>query len=312
MRISLVTPAYQAGRYLEETIRSVIAQNWSNLELILIDGGSTDETRTIAQHYAPWISHFVSEPDDGQADAINKGLQLATGEFVNWLNADDLLTPGALATVARLGARADVVAGATEDFDPQGRTRVIQARGLCFEEMVRHGAGGDVLFHQPSIWVRRKCLAAIGPLATDLHYKFDFDMLLRLLAQQPLVVYTPQILARFRLHPASKTVGEQPKFLADHVRALARLRANPAYTRWHPLIEQPLRDKRWQLYLAKLMADGQRSRWSRLRELRAQVKAEPAHRCSGSTRRAAQRILLKGTHVKLAKMPRRRWALRRG
>lgn len=302
-RLSLITPSYQAAEYLEETIRSVAAQGWEDLEYIMIDGGSSDETAAIADHYSPWINHFVSEPDSGQADAINKGLRLATGEFVNWLNADDLLTPGALAEVARLGASCDIAAGATEDFDWRGRTRILSPRGLRFEELVRQGAGGDVLFHQPSIWIRRSHLLATGPLATDLHFKFDFDMLLRLLANRPRVAYTQKVLARFRLHDASKTVGSQPKFLADHVKVLQRLRENEALAEFHSNIEQPLRDKRWQLYLATLMADGQRSRWARLRELHGRVREDPAHRCGGSARRAAQRILLKGRHTKTAKMP---------
>jgi len=99
----LITPSFNQGADIEETIRSVLLQGYPNLEYIIIDGGSSDETVDIIKKYAPWITYWVSEPDQGQSDAINKGLARATGEWVNWLNSDDFLLPGALSALVAAG-----------------------------------------------------------------------------------------------------------------------------------------------------------------------------------------------------------------
>ena len=94
-RISVVTPSFNQGQFIEEAIRSVLLQGYPNLEYIIVDGGSTDALIDIIRRYTPWISSWFSERDDGQSDAINKGLGVATGEIVSWLNSDDLVTPDA-------------------------------------------------------------------------------------------------------------------------------------------------------------------------------------------------------------------------
>ena len=100
-RISIVTPSDQQGRYLEQTVQSVLGQGYENLEYIVVDGGSTDESRLILERYAERLAWWCSEPDDGQTHAINKGLRQATGDIVAYLNSDDILLPGALASVAQ-------------------------------------------------------------------------------------------------------------------------------------------------------------------------------------------------------------------
>ena len=116
-RISVVTPSYNQGQFIEETIRSVLLQGYPNLEYIIVDGGSTDGSVEIVRRYGLWISSWSSERDNCQSEAINKGLRGATGEIVSWLNSDDLLTPGALHKVAlRLASddRPAVVCGVAE------------------------------------------------------------------------------------------------------------------------------------------------------------------------------------------------------
>src|SRR5687767_12795196 len=95
-KISIVTPSYNQGIFLEETLRSILLQNYPNLELIVIDGGSNDNSVEIIKKYEPWITYWITEKDRGQSDAINKGIRRTTGEILTWINSDDLLTPGSL------------------------------------------------------------------------------------------------------------------------------------------------------------------------------------------------------------------------
>jgi len=100
-KITIVTPSYNQGNYLEETIRSVLLQNYPNLEYIIIDGGSTDNTKNIIKKYENWITYWISEPDYGQSNAINKGMRQSTGQILNWINSDDIFLPKAFYYVAR-------------------------------------------------------------------------------------------------------------------------------------------------------------------------------------------------------------------
>ena len=95
-RISVVTPSFNQGKFIEETIRSVLLQGYPNLEYLMIDGGSTDNSVEIIKKYSPWLTYWVSEPDDGQSDAINRGLKMSSGDFATWINSDDLLCKNAL------------------------------------------------------------------------------------------------------------------------------------------------------------------------------------------------------------------------
>ena len=125
-RISIVTPSFNQGRFIEETILSVLGQGYPNLEYIVIDGGSTDETGAVLERYRDQLDHVVSEKDDGQSHAINKGMAIATGEILTWLNSDDMLAPGALfaMAIAFATSRAEIVAGIAEIYrDGQAHLR---------------------------------------------------------------------------------------------------------------------------------------------------------------------------------------------
>ncbi len=128
--VSIITPSYNQAQFLEETIRSVISQDYAGIEYIIIDGGSTDGSVEIIRQYASRVAHWVSEPDQGQADAINKGFQRATGDIVTWLNADDVyVTRDAIRLVVmafQAHPHADIVYGDAMTIDEQGYVRRVR------------------------------------------------------------------------------------------------------------------------------------------------------------------------------------------
>ncbi|GAI34604.1 unnamed protein product, partial [marine sediment metagenome] len=122
-RVSIITPSYNQGQFIEETIRSVLLQGYANLEYIIMDGGSTDDSVEIIRKYEPWLTYWVSEPDRGQAHAIDKGFARSTGEILAWLNSDDTYLPGAIAKSVRLlndDPNAEAICGGELQIDSQG------------------------------------------------------------------------------------------------------------------------------------------------------------------------------------------------
>jgi glycosyltransferase involved in cell wall biosynthesis len=240
-RISVVTPSYNQAAYLEETIRSVLLQGYPNLEYIVVDGGSTDGTDAVLAKYEPWLSYWVSEKDRGQTHAINKGLARATGEIFNWINSDDLLTPGALVSVAVEMGRSDCLAGAVVDFDPFGAEQLFVCRKLSPSRLI----AGQSVYHQPGVWLRRALVAAAGGLQENFHYTFDWDLMIRYLAIARKVKYTSRILARFRLHPESKTVRLESTFHLERKAVLKKLLEERRFARLHPSCRRALRRFDW-------------------------------------------------------------------
>lgn len=152
-KISIVTPSYNQASFLEETIRSVLLQGYPNLEFVVVDGGSTDGTVEILERYDPWIDHWVSEPDDGQDDAIRKGLEEATGEIEAYLNSDDVLLPGALEEVASTLTQNPEAAWGTGNAvyfsdDVSSPTRVFEAD----EPQMPHLIFGQPFAQQSTFW----------------------------------------------------------------------------------------------------------------------------------------------------------------
>ncbi|MEX2528480.1 MAG: glycosyltransferase family 2 protein [Gemmatimonadota bacterium] len=209
-RITVVTPSYQQATFLEETLRSVLLQSYPALEYIVVDGGSTDGSREILERYGEWLDHWVSEPDSGQSEAINKGLARSTGEVWNWLNSDDLLEPGALAAVA-------------EGFTPTG-TRAVAGWERRFGEghptTLHQGTPRDhplewTLFvghlDQPCTYFRRMDIEELGGLDTGLHWGMDLDLYMRYLLRfgQEDIRSVDSVISNFRLHADSKTVRQE-------------------------------------------------------------------------------------------------------
>jgi len=204
--ISIVTPSLNQGKFLEETIRSVLLQGYPNLEYIIIDGGSTDDSVEIIKKYEPWLSYWVSEKDSGQSDAINKGWERATGEIVAYLNSDDLYTPGALGEVAlEFGDHPEcaVIHGQTITTDQGGKQRGVF--GSSFDLISSINGCNDTVA-QPSAFIRRSVLSDVGLMDENLHRAMDYDLWLRLRIKYPFY-YVPQRWSKLRCHPASKSSG---------------------------------------------------------------------------------------------------------
>lgn len=221
--LSLVIPSFNQARYLEEALAGLCDAHAEGVELIVVDGGSHDGSREVILRHAHRLAWWVSEPDEGQSDALNKGFAKARGEWLGWLNSDDLLLPGALATLRTfVDTHPDArwVVGGGRFIDAAGRTlrsypappRPLRAADLS--------PWAHNWFGQPGCIFRRDLFEqAGGHLRSDLHYAMDLDLWLRLGEHAPLQP-VPAELGAYRLHPASKTVDQRVPMEVEVVRVL--------------------------------------------------------------------------------------------
>jgi GT2 family glycosyltransferase len=211
--VSVVTPSYNQAAYLEDTLRSVLAQKYPNLEYLVVDGGSNDGSVEIVERYSHQLTWWISEPDQGQAEAINKGLKRAKGEIVSWLNSDDVYLPGALA-------------GAVAAFDAHpeaglvyGDAVTIDARGCPLNPLTFADWGLEELMRfriicQPAVFMRRQVLEEIGLLDASYHYFLDHQLWLRIASVSP-IQHIPSRWAAARHHPGAKNVAQAEAFGAE-------------------------------------------------------------------------------------------------
>jgi glycosyltransferase involved in cell wall biosynthesis len=208
--VSIVTPSFNQARFIERTIASVLEQAYPSLEYVICDGNSTDGTRMILDRYRS-RAVIVSEPDDGQASAVNKAIRLTCGEIIGWLNSDDVYRPDAIARVAAVfahGPDIDVVYGEADLIDADDRvigryytepwdaSRLPQRCFLC----------------QPAVFFRRRAIERWGSLDERLHFCLDYEYWLRLCAGGAHFEYIPDVLAASRLHAQTKTLGQRLEF----------------------------------------------------------------------------------------------------
>lgn len=215
--ISIITPSYNQATFIEATIQSVLAQNYPRTEYLVMDGASTDGTISILRKYER-ILRWQSEPDRGQADAINKGFRQSNGQIVAWLNSDDIYLPGALHRVARFFAQnpaVDVLYGDYWFIDDLGRT-VMRRREIPFDAGIL--LYGLDYISQPTVFFRRRVLDQFGYLDESLHYGLDWEYWLRLARGGARFAHLPRYLAATRLHTAAKTIIAPPEMRAEHGR----------------------------------------------------------------------------------------------
>ena len=203
-KISVVTPSYNQGPFLERTILSILNQNYPNLEYFVIDGGSTDNSVNIIQKYEDRIDYWVSEKDKGQTDAINKGMRRATGDIVCWINSDDVLLPGALLTVGRYFMKhpnIEYLNGVVIEIGRQDEILKMTHTILC-KWFAERGAFNTL---QQGMFWKRSLFGKVGYLDTSFHAMMDYEFIVRLFESNVKMAFINKPLGAIRIYGETKT-----------------------------------------------------------------------------------------------------------
>jgi len=238
-KLSIITPSYNQGTYLGETISSVVQQGYPNLEYIIMDGGSTDESLDIIKMHEKDISVWISEPDNGQSHAFNKGLSKSSGDIIGWLNSDDVYYPGALKKVVQVfneHPEVDVVFGNVNFIDENGkvlhRTKEItlDLNTYVFTERCYHANAAG--------FFRKHCFEKYGLLNEKLVYSMDYELYLRFAFNHCVFFQLNDVLAAYRLHAHSKTYTRFDTMKAE---CKASAETYKKYLKIHPAFYLPLK-----------------------------------------------------------------------
>jgi glycosyltransferase involved in cell wall biosynthesis len=246
-RISVVTPSYNQGEFIEETIRSVLLQGYPNLEYIVVDGQSTDGAVSVIRKYAPWLTFWVSEPDRGQSHAISKGLEQSTGDIFQWINSDDVLLPSALSNVGAAWTAGHAIVGPITIGTSLANADLHRNAHISALALIT----GAASYLQPGVWLPREGIARAG-LSLDLHYAFDLDMMIRFLLGPYELRYIDSPLVFFRLHPDSKTESNVTAFDRDRLyikRVALDLSRDPSF---RAICQRALRQFVWHRFVDRI------------------------------------------------------------
>jgi glycosyltransferase involved in cell wall biosynthesis len=217
MLVSIVTPSYNQSHFIEATIRSVLSQDYPQIEYFVVDGASTDGTADIIHKYEDRLAWWVSEKDMGQTDAINKGFARATGKVLAWLNSDDTYEPGAVSAAVRYlqeHPNAGMVYGGCNYIDGNGDViGQFQSRQTSYQRIRR----GYNHIPQQTMFFRAELWKQVGPLDPSFHYAMDYDLWTRIAARTE-IRYVPQTWANFRLHTSGKTIMADDRFWPEMLR----------------------------------------------------------------------------------------------
>jgi glycosyltransferase involved in cell wall biosynthesis len=255
--VSVITPSYNQAAYLESALLSVLRQDYPHLEYIVIDGGSTDGSREILERYDDQLTYWTSEPDQGQADAINKGLRMATGAVVAWLNSDDMYMSGAVREAVE-----------ALEKNPQagmvyGDGLMVDANGRLLDKHRYRGYGLEDLLHwevllQPTSFMRTQALREVGYLSSRYHYILDHELWIRIAARYP-IVHVPSFWAVERTHIQAKTVAQAAVWVEEGRDFIERAESDPMLG---PIIEDDKRsfNASFQAFAARRLIDAHRFR----------------------------------------------------
>jgi len=211
---SIITPSYNQGKYLEQTIQSVLNQTHSNIEYLVIDGGSTDNSIDIIKKYEENISYWISESDDGQADAINKGFRHSSGDFVCWVNSDDILYPDYVDKrfqQFKENPDVDMIYGDVEQGFDFSNKRLRKGRQTSIKDMLKYA---ECPIPQQSAMWRRRAIEKIGYLDPQWHVLLDREYFIRTVANCS-IKYITGAVAFFRHHTHSKSIMEKLKWAEE-------------------------------------------------------------------------------------------------
>lgn len=220
--ITVVTPSYQQGRWLEAAMRSVLDQGYPRLEYVVVDGGSTDGSVDVLRRHADRLAWWTSGPDGGQADAINQGFERTTGEVMGWLNSDDMLLPGALARIARAfrDPRVQAVCGWRELIDEQGRP----VSSMAYPQPTAAVLRTRPILPQETVYWRRSLWERLGPLDAGLRFAMDTEYWLRMLERGVTPRLIRAFLGVFRWQPEQKSARLLHVQREENARIFARAR----------------------------------------------------------------------------------------
>lgn len=246
-RITIVTPSYNQGQFIEETIRSILLQNYPNLEYIVIDGGSTDEATAIIRKYERWLTYWVSEKDRGQSHAINKGMERATGEICNWINSDDCLSRNALKTISVGFADKNILCFcgfARVIFDDDIKDELFRT-SLLDKDINTHLA--NCSFSQPATFFRMSGFREITPVEESLHMNMDMYMWYRFVCLHGLgrIKHTEEIICDVKAQKDAKTIKHFRKSFVDKQRIYDSLfvELNKKYKYHSDILPMPIADE---------------------------------------------------------------------
>jgi GT2 family glycosyltransferase len=223
--VSIVTPSYNQALYLEQTIQSVLQQDYPRIEYIVVDGASTDNSFEIIKKYNDRLAYWISEKDSGQAEAINKGFARAKGEILAWLNSDDYYLPDTISAVVKCfdeNPEAVMLYGDMLAVNGNGQTiNVLKYRQYSLQDLLCFQIVG-----QPSVFFRRSALDKTGLLDTSFHFMLDHHLWIRL-AQQGRILHVPQVWSAARYHPQAKNRARAAEFGREAFRVLDWVKSQP-------------------------------------------------------------------------------------
>jgi len=215
--VSIVTPSYNHARYIEATMQSVLTQDYPRIEYIVVDGGSNDGTVEVVKKYEDKLAWWVSEKDNGQTDAINKGFARATGSILAWLNSDDTYEPGAVSAAVKYlqeHPKVGMVYGDCNFINENGK---VIGRFNSAQTDYRLLRQGYVHIPQQTMFFRSDLWKQVGPLDPSFYFAMDYDLWTRIAARSA-IRYVPQTWANFRLHTSGKTILSDDRCWPEMVR----------------------------------------------------------------------------------------------